>query len=50
MAKIIASLIARTLVVLFCALMAVILVWAILQMVYGIIQLLRNIKETLNGD
>lgn len=50
MAKIIAVFIARVLVVLFCVLMAAVLGWAILQMVYGIIQLVCNIKEVLNGD
>lgn len=50
MAQKIAVFIARILVVLFCVLMAAVLVWATLQMVYGIIQLVCNIKEALNGD
>lgn len=50
MAQKIAVFIARILVVLFCVLMAAVLVWAILQMGYGIIQLVCNIKEALNGD
>ncbi len=51
MAKIIAVLIARILLVLLCVLMATILVWAIMQMVHGIIQLARSIKEELkNGN
>ena len=50
MAQKIAVFIARILVVLFCVLMAAVLVWAILLMVYVIIQLVCNIKEALNGD